>query len=56
LKEQIRQIPNFESKKRFVREIGWGMATEKRGKKYYLFGIKKLAGDKYKLYVGNVTN
>ncbi len=56
LKEQISQISDFENKKRFVREIGWGMSTEKRGKKYYLFGIKKLAGDKYKLYVGNVTN
>jgi hypothetical protein len=56
LKEQIYQIPDVEGKKRFVRDIGWGISTEKRGKKYYLFGIKKLCGDKYKLYIGNATN
>lgn len=56
LKQQIYQIPDIEGKKRFVRDIGWGISTEKRGKKYYLFGIKKLCGDKYKLYIGNATN
>ncbi len=56
LKGQIDLIPDVEGKKRFVRDIGWGISTEKRGKKYYLFGIKKLCGDKYKLYIGNATN
>lgn len=56
LKEQISQILDVDGRKRFVREIGWGISTEKRGKKYYLFGIKKLCGDKYKLYIGNATS
>jgi hypothetical protein len=56
LKGQIDLIPDAEGKKKFVRDIGWGISTEKRGKKYYLFGIKKLSGDKYKLYIGNATN
>jgi hypothetical protein len=54
-KEQIFQIDGVEARKKFVRDIGWGILTEKRGKKYYLFGAKKINRKKYKLYIGNVT-
>lgn len=56
LKVQISQIQGVENRKRFIRDIGWGVMGEKRGKKYYLFGAKKISGRKYKLYVGNATN
>jgi hypothetical protein len=56
LKDQIFQIQGVDKRKSFVREIGWGIMTEKRGKKQYLFGVKKLGGRKYKLYIGNATN
>jgi hypothetical protein len=55
LKEQIFQIDGVEARKKFVKEIGWGILTERRGKKYYLFGAKKIDGKKYKLYIGNAT-
>lgn len=55
LKQQISQILGVEERKHFVRDIGWTISGERRGKKYYLFGIKKLCGDKYKLYIGNAT-
>lgn len=56
LKDQIFQIQGVDKRKNFVREVGWGIMTERRGKKQYLFGVKKLGGRKYKLYVGNATN
>ena len=56
LKAQISKIQGVDERKRFIRDVGWGVMTEKRGRKYYLFGAKKLGGRKYKLYVGNATN
>jgi hypothetical protein len=56
LKDQIFQIQGVDRRKDFVREIGWGIMPEKRGKKQYLFGVKKLGGKKYKLYIGNATS
>jgi hypothetical protein len=55
-KEQIYQIQTIEGRKRFVLDIGFGIASEKRGgKKIYLYGIKKIDGKKYRLYIGNST-
>ena len=54
LKECIFQIDGIESKKQYVRDIGWGVLTERRGKQIYLYGAKKIEGKKYKLYIGNV--
>jgi hypothetical protein len=56
LKDKIFQIEGVEERKKFIRDIGWGVMGEKRGKKYYLFGAKKISGRKYKLYIGNATN
>ena len=56
LKDQIFQIQGVEERKKFIKDIGWGVMGEKRGKKYYLFGAKKISGRKYKLYIGNATN
>lgn len=56
LKDQIFQIEGVEERKKFIKDIGWGVMGEKRGKKYYLFGAKKISGRKYKLYIGNATN
>lgn len=56
LKVQISKVQGVDERKRFIRDVGWGVMTEKRGRKYYLFGAKKLGGRKYKLYVGNATN
>ena len=56
LKDQIFQIEGVEERKKFIKNIGWGVMGEKRGKKYYLFGAKKISGRKYKLYIGNATN
>ena len=56
LKDQIFQIDGVEERKKFIKDIGWGTTCEKRGKKYYLFGAKKISGRKYKLYIGNATN
>ena len=56
LKDQIFQIQGVDARKKFIRDIGWGVLGEKRGKKYYLFGAKKISGKKYKLYIGNATN
>jgi hypothetical protein len=55
-KEQIYQIQTIEARKKFVISIGFGIASEKRGgKKIYLYGIKKIDGKKYRLYIGNST-
>jgi hypothetical protein len=55
-KEQIYQIQGVEERKKFVLSIGFGIASEKRGgKKSYLYGIKKIDGKKYRLYIGNST-
>ena len=56
LKTKISNIDGVESRKKFIKEIGWGVMTEKRKRKYYLFGAKKISGRKYKLYIGNATN
>jgi len=56
LKDQIFQIEGVEERKKFIKDIGWGVMGEKRGKKYYLFGAKKISGRKYKLYIGNATS
>ena len=56
LKDQIFQIQGVDKRKDFVREAGWGIMPERRGKKQYLFGVKKLGGRKYKLYIGNATS
>jgi hypothetical protein len=56
LKARIFQIDGVEKRKKFIRDIGWGIIGEKRGKKYYLYGAKKISGRKYKLYIGNATN
>lgn len=56
LKNQIFQIEGVEERKKFIKDIGWGVMGEKRGKKYYLFGAKKISGRKYKLYIGNATS
>ena len=56
LKVQIFQIQGVDKRKDFVREAGWGIMPERRGKKQYLFGVKKLGGRKYKLYIGNATS
>lgn len=55
-KEELFQIQGVEERKKFIKDIGWGVMGEKRGKKYYLFGAKKISGRKYKLYIGNATN
>jgi hypothetical protein len=53
-KEQIYQIQTIEGRKKFCLDIGFGIAVEKRaGKQHYLFGIKKIQGKKYRLYIGN---
>jgi hypothetical protein len=56
LKDKIFQIDGVEERKKFIREIGWGIIGEHRGKKYYLYGAKKIRGRKYKLYIGNATS
>lgn len=55
-KEELFQIQGVEERKKFIKNIGWGVMGEKRGKKYYLFGAKKISGRKYKLYIGNATH
>ena len=55
LKEEIYIIQGVEARKKFVVDNGFGISSEKRGKKTYLFGIKKLEGIKYKLYIGNAN-
>lgn len=55
-KEHIYQIQTIEARKKFVLDIGFSIASEKRGgKKSYLYGIKKIDGKKYRLYIGNST-
>jgi hypothetical protein len=55
-KEQIYQIQGIEERKKFVLSIGFAIASEKRGgNKSYLYGIKKIDGKKYRLYIGNST-
>ena len=55
LKVKISNINGVEDRKKFIRGVGWGIGTEQRKKKYYLYGSKKLSGRKYKLYIGNAT-
>ena len=55
LKVKISNINGVEDRKKFIRGVGWGIGTEQRKKKYYLYGTKKLSGRKYKLYIGNAT-
>jgi hypothetical protein len=53
-KEQICQIPTIEGRKKFCIDIGFGISSQTRGgKQHYLFGIKKIEGKKYSLYIGN---
>ncbi len=54
-KEDIYKIQGVEARKKFVLDVGFGIASERRGKKYYLYGIKKIDGKKYRLYIGNST-
>lgn len=56
LKEYIYNLPTIEDKKKFVLNIGWGIGEERRGKKNYLYGAKKINSIKYKLYIGNPTH
>ena len=56
LKEYIYNLATIEDRKRFVLNIGWGIAEESRGKKNYLYGAKKINGIKYRLYIGNPTH
>lgn len=55
IKIQISKIQGVDERKNFFKKIRWGILGEKRGKKYYLFGAKKLRGRKYKVYIGNAT-
>jgi hypothetical protein len=57
-KEQIYLLPTVEDRKKYCLSIGFGIATEKRSgsKQIYLYGIKKIAGRKYRLYIGNSKN
>jgi hypothetical protein len=56
LKEHIYNLPTIEDRKKFVLTIGWGIGEEKRGKRNYLYGAKKINSIKYKLYIGNPTH
>ena len=56
LKEYIYNLPTIEDKKKFVLNIGWGIGEERRGKRNYLYGAKKINSIKYKLYIGNPTH
>jgi hypothetical protein len=53
-KEEICQIDTIEGRKRYCIDIGFGISSQSRGgKQHYLFGIKKIEGKKYSLYIGN---
>jgi len=56
-KEELYLIPSVEGRKKYCIDIGFGIAAEKRGgKQFYLYGIKKIEGKKYRLYIGNVKS
>ena len=56
LKIKMANIEGVEQRKKFAKDIGWGIMAEKRGRQYYLFAGKKLSGKKEKLYIGNAKN
>lgn len=56
LKIKMANIEGVEQRKKFAKDIGWGIMAEKRGRQYYLFAGKKLNGKKEKLYIGNAKN
>ena len=55
-KEQIYLMDTIEERKLFISQIGFGLSVEKRNKQFYFYGIKKLEGKKYRLYIGNVKS